>query len=172
MKTLDIKFLNQCFDLCIETGELRWKKRPREHFKTDRAHSSFNSRFAGKVTGCLRADGYLDVFLGGKLYLAHRIIFALANGYWPETIDHANGIKSDNRPDNLRACTMLQNIANQGPRRRLKGAYWHARIGKWQSSICRNYKQIYLGFFDTEEEAHKAYCEAAKHLDGEFLNAA
>ncbi|GLQ96478.1 HNH endonuclease [Dyella mobilis] len=168
MKELGIEFLVECFDFDESSGALRWKYRPRHHFKNDRGHRCFNTKFAGRLTGSLRPDGYLDVFVSGKPFLAHRIAFAMTNGYWPKTIDHANGIKPDNRPTNLRACSMVDNMANQGARRHLKGAYWHVRTGKWQSSICRNYKQIFLGFFDTEEAAHQAYCDAAKKLAGEF----
>lgn len=172
MKQLSIEFLNECFECDGETGILRWKNRPRHHFNSDRGHRCFNTKFAGKTTGSLRPDGYLDVFLSGKLYLAHRIVFAMMNGFWPETIDHINGAKSDNRPANLRACSAIDNMANQGARRRLKGAYWHVRTGKWQSSICRNYKQIFLGFFNTEEEAHQAYCIASIKLAGDFSKVA
>ena len=104
--------------------------------------------------------------------LEHRVIFAMHYGRWVESLDHESTDKSNNRPDNLRDCTHLQNMKNQGARKgkasTLKGAYFHKRIGRWQSAICVNYKQIHLGFFDTEAEAHEAYKGASAKYHGRF----
>lgn len=39
---------------------------------------------------------------------------------------------------------------------------------RFKAKICKNYKQIHIGTFDTKEEAHAAYCTAARELHGEF----
>jgi hypothetical protein len=41
---------------------------------------------------------------------------------------------------------------------------------KWQSQIKINGKTKHLGLFETEIEAHEAYCKAAAELHGEFFN--
>ena len=48
--------------------------------------------------------------------------------------------------------------------------YWrpNERLGRWEAAICADYKQIYLGLFDTKEEAVAAYNAAAQRLHGEF----
>jgi hypothetical protein len=73
-----------------------------------------------------------------------------------EFIDHINGIKYDNRINNLRYVTKQQNSFNTNA----KGYCWSKKSKKWVSYICINYKQIYLGLYNTEEEARQAYLNA------------
>jgi hypothetical protein len=42
--------------------------------------------------------------------------------------------------------------------------------GRWLAQIQFNWKNHFLGYFDTPEEAHKAYCAAAVRFAGEFAN--
>ena len=75
-------------------------------------------------------------------------------------LDHINSIRNDNRIENLRSVTRQQ---NQWNRLTAKGYYWDKVKNKWTSRIRLNGKKIYLGLFNTEEEAHKAYL-AAKQI--------
>lgn len=87
----------------------------------------------------------------------------------PEEVDHKNRDGLDNRRENLRKASTIQNGANsrsRGGASRFKGVYRH-RDG-WRSSIRNNYKTIHLGKFDSEEDAARAYDEAARRLHGEF----
>ena len=65
----------------------------------------------------------------------------------------------DYRPSNCKWATRQEQSWNK---RNIKGCYWDKRRKKWISHICINYKQIYLGAFDTEEEAHQTYLTAKK----------
>ncbi len=47
---------------------------------------------------------------------------------------------------------------------------FHQRRGKWASSICVDYQQKHLGYFETADEAHAAYCIAAAQYHGEYAN--
>lgn len=98
-----IDYLNECFTCEDEAGELYWKFRPKKHFSTDGAWKSFNGEFAGKRAGCHVVEhGYMQVTFGGKTYSAHRVIFAMVNGRWPEKrIFHRDGDKTNNCIDNL-----------------------------------------------------------------------
>lgn len=181
MKTLPVEYLRECLDYDPETGAFRWRRRPREHFVTERAWKVTNTRCAGKPAGHLdKASGYIVIGISHcgrwRLYQAHRLAIALADGEWPDgEVDHVNRDKAYNPRANLRVCSHIENIRNQGKRaagkNRLKGAYYHKRIGRWQATICANYRQIHLGYFDEEAAAHAAYCAASVEHHGSFGSA-
>lgn len=88
-------------------------------------------------------------------------------------IDHINGDGLDNRKANLRAATALQNSWNSQKTRRkswsrYKGVTWNKRGEKWISQIQANGKIKFIGRFDDEVQAAKAYDRAAKEYHGEF----
>jgi len=82
-----------------ETGLFCWRIRqggPQKH-----------GWFPGTPTG----TGYLSIRLDNKNTKCHRIAWYLHYGHWPEkSIDHINGIKSDNRISNLRLATQSENM--------------------------------------------------------------
>jgi len=85
--------------------------------------------------------------------------------------DHINRDPLDNRRVNLRACTRSQNMANQRAGRgasRFKGVCWDKNSGKWLASIMRHRKHHYLGRFEREVDAARAYTKAARAMFGEF----
>jgi hypothetical protein len=118
--------------------------------------------------------GYQRVSLYSHVMTAHRVAFCVMTGRWPKRdIDHIHGDRADNRWRNLRECTRQQNVWNgkaRSPRSGWKGAYFQA--GRYMARIKKDGKGIYLGRFDTAEEAHAAYLAAAKDLFGEFARAA
>ena len=95
----------------------------------------------------------------------HRILLSPS----PDTIvDHINRDGLDNRRANLRIASPSQNAANGPPRngRRYRGTVKQGI--KWRAEICVLYKHCRLGTFDTEEQAARAYDDAAKKFFGEF----
>lgn len=119
--------------------------------------------------GYKRPDGYVYVRLDGKSFGEHRLIHLLFTGEWPEQVDHINGIRSDNRPENLRSATHAQNCMNRKPMgSSSKGCYWQPRRGKWMVQVSISGKRKTIGYFDTEEAASAAYAKAAADSYGEF----
>lgn len=167
MKELTQEYLKQCLDYNPETGIFTWKERPREHFKSLLGCNSWNTKYSNKQAGNLSKSGYIQILLGGKLYKAHRIIWFLVHGYFPDRIDHKNGIKYDNRISNLRECTHQQNVHNQRrpQSNNTTGFLGVSKVGKkFQSRIILNGNFIHLGVFKTPEEAHECYLKAKREL--------
>jgi hypothetical protein len=132
----------------------------------DRAMPSGAMRYR---IGTLTKNGYLVVWHNNKLTPAHRLIWEKVNGPVPRglDIDHINGVRTDNRIENLRLVTRSQN--NQNVRRAridnrtsgVKGVSLHKQSGKWRARITVNGQRFHLGNFDTVDQAANAYAQAA-----------
>lgn len=150
------QYLLECFDLDLDTGLLTWRARPRHHFKTDAHWKVWAGRWAG--VPAFREpdkDGYLMGRLDGKRRKAHRLIWKMLHGVEPLEIDHIDGDKANNRPDNLRSVTKSENMRNAPrPRANISGVVGVSqRRGKWSARIKRNRRNIYLGDFHRFEDA-------------------
>ena len=115
------------------------------------------------------SDGYCQVNFNGRMVLYHVIIWILSTGKdIPQEleIDHINGNRLDSRMENMRLVTSRQNNQNKKIHRggRLYGCNYHKCSGKYQAKIQISGKLIYLGLYKTEQEAHKAYKIACKHI--------
>ena len=115
--------------------------------------------------------GYCQVGFKGRLVSYHTIVWTIINGDIPEDlmIDHISGDKVDNQLSNLRLSTHRQNGGNRIEHRegKLCGCSYRNRYNKWQAHIEINGMLIYLGYYQTEEEANQAYLKADKmRIDG------
>lgn len=176
-KEMDITFINDAVRYDAYEGELYWRVRPRHHFKSDRGWRAFNSRFANHRAGTTsKTTGYVVLnFSNGDIYPAHRLIWAMSTGKWPDFIDHINGIRNDNRLANLRSCSRSQNQCNRGIQKNntsgFKGIHLHSD-GRWRAKLRANVGDIHIGLFTTPDEAHDAYVKATLRYHGEFAYAA
>jgi hypothetical protein len=146
------------------TGVLMWHRRDRRWFGSERTWRMWNTRFAEQPAGSIQeCDGsvYLYVRIFGRRYLAHRVIFFLVTGRWPDPeVDHGNHDGTDNRWCNLTEATSQDNsrnisLPNTNTSGRI-GVYWHNGVGKFMAKIGVDYKTKNLGYFDTFEEASAA----------------
>lgn len=128
---------------------------------------------AGDIAGCRHNMGYWRIRLDRHYMLAHRLAWFYVHGVWPEEIDHINRDRSDTRLANLRIATHSQNMMNKTCHKRgitgFKGVFKKRK--SFEAAISVNGKKVRLGTFKTPEEAHAAYCRAARDICGEFTNA-
>lgn len=109
--------------------------------------------------------------------LMHRVIMGRVLGrplLRSEKVDHIHGLTLDNRRSELRLATHSQNMMNKKVQSNnasgYKGVYYRKSMNKWRAEIQVNRKKIRLGYFDTPEEAHEAYCKAGREHHGDFFN--
>ncbi len=114
--------------------------------------------------------GYRRIKINGKLLLAHRVAWAIYYGEWPEIeIDHINMDKGDNRIENLRDVSRSQNMTNRNyPAGISKISGVNKHKDGWQSVISLNGKRLFLGLFQTIEEAKEARRRAEIEIHREY----
>ena len=129
----------------------------------------------GQSAATKRRDGYFTVCVDCEFYLAHRLIWFIVTGCWPDQIDHIDLDRGNNRWENLRNASVSQNMANRKAHRDNscghKGVAFHPQTGKWRARIYHNHKSHHIGLFVDLESAGRAYQEASFRFNGEFARA-
>jgi len=143
------KYLKSILNYNEKTGDFIW------------VNTHKNTSFMlNKIAGNLDSHNYIIIRINKKAYKAHRLAWLYVYGEWPKNyIDHINGIRNDNRIENLQDVTKRKNQQNQKLHRQgnLVGASYHKASNKWQARILINGIRIYLGLYNTELEAHNRY---------------
>lgn len=171
---ITLEMVRECFD--YKDGFLYWK--------VDQAKNVKKGSLAGHLKKY--SDGRRVLMFYGRDYYASRMIFFWHNGYWPHIVDHADRNPLNDRIENLREATRSQNNCNKNSKPRSSSKYLgvslhitttkifsekfnevrtYTRMG-WRVKI----KDIYIGYFKTQEEAALAYNKAAVKYHGEFAN--
>ena len=119
----------------------------------------------------LNSNGYVYGYFGNnKRLLLHRYILGISGRQ--KQVDHKNRNPLDCRRENLRICNNRQNTGNTSKRKTNKSGYkgvcWAKRFKKWRATITDNSKQIHIGYFNSLDEAAKAYDKMATKVFGEF----
>lgn len=160
-----IERISECLYYDDYMGCLRWKKTYANRVKV------------GDVAGTAAPDGRrkLGFSINRKLYscLSSHIVWFLNTGEWPERIDHIDRDPSNDRMNNLRIASHIENMTNKSKQigsytSRFKGVSFHRQSGKWRARVGARGKQIDLGLFSSQEEAAAAYNVAAAPLHGDF----
>lgn len=169
------RLVRRLIDYDPDTGHMAWKVRGRSVLSSTDAHSlaamaRFNSRWAGTpALASINAHGYRHGSIMGRTYTAHRVAMCIYHNRWPaDLVDHINGIKSDNRIENLRFATRSDNQRNCKRSSRNKsgftGVAWHASSGKWHAYIFDNGQSKSIGYFDCKQQAVDARKQEAARL--------
>jgi HNH endonuclease len=145
---IPIWFLVACFILDpTSPSGLRWRFRPD-------MSKQWNTRWARKPAGHFDGRGWSTTLtVDGRVrsLKAHRIIYALTNGFWPpDEVDHQDRTPTNNRLTNLREATRGQNEQNKGLRSDngsgFKGS-WDKQWRKWNAYISVDERRINRGYF-------------------------
>jgi hypothetical protein len=140
-------------------GTLYWKSSPR-------------SGWVGKPVTHKTGHGYVKARVDGKLIPAHRLVWLWHNEKLPELIDHINGVRHDNRIENLRACTEAENARNKSkPLNNTTGhknVIWSKQNSNFNVQLTVNKRKMHLGVFDDIELAALVAEEARDKFYGKF----
>ncbi len=157
---ISIDEVRECLSYCPVSGVLTWKKKVAQRTRV------------GGIAGQLnKVSGYWQCSFKSRSHQAHRLAFFWMTAAWPiGHIDHKNGDRADNRWENLRDVTRVENSQNQ--RRShfdnkscgLLGVTWNKRDKRWSAAVWVGGKRKHIGNFFTPEQAHSAYLVAKRVL--------
>jgi hypothetical protein len=128
----------------------------------------------GNVKSNLRKKGLLNLIIDAKGYakvnlsfngivkkmFVHRLVVQQFEGIQPfEHVDHINGNSLDNRLENLRKCSLVENLRFDNVKKNKTSKYVGvSKFGnKWRAQIQVNKKKLNIGLFFTQEQAYQAY---------------
>lgn len=152
---LELDRVTEVLDVDIHSGRMFWKRR---------GTPKFDNLYAGKEAGFVRADGYVQVRIDGRLYYRHRIIMAVVVGEdRDQEVDHINGTPGDDRNENLRYVSRDDQQRNlKMPKTNTSGRVGVSRYrkGRWQAAIWSGNKMICLGQYDSFDDACAARAAA------------
>jgi hypothetical protein len=166
MKAKPLPSLNVLEDLFyidpLSPSGIRWKVNNNK-CKEDSIAGSIDKRY-----------GYWRVSVNNQSCRTHRIVYFLSTKQDPGSynIDHIDGNTQNNCISNLRLATIAQNGRNRTRTKsstsKCKGVTWHAKANKWMAQIGVDCKNVYLGLFESKEQALEAYTKASSELHGSF----
>lgn len=150
----------------------------REDGNLVRKHSTGgNGNYAGKVIGCVpksKNNKYVTTQIKGQHWCVHKLIYLYHYGHVPEQLDHINRNKLDNRIENLRPATSVQNASNRNLFKNntsgCKGVSFKKETGKWFVYVNVNKKRKNIGYFEDLELAELVAIEARDKYHGKFAS--
>ena len=162
-KIPDIAYLRKRLLYEPETGTLFWRD-------CADMSNSWRARYAGTEAFTSVCLGYRTGRIDAANFKAHRIAWSIYYGEWPSNqIDHINGIRTDNRIENLRVVTPQENMRNRAMNRNNTsgtcGVSWCKSQKKWRVKITVDDRMIHLGYFQSIDEAKTVRAEASARYE-------
>lgn len=116
---------------------------------------------------------YIAMLAGKKITLKyHRVKFALAHGWLPPTVDHADLDWGNHSLANLRAATRTENLRNRARWKRAqdlpRGVYREGTSERFYASVSIGGRHTRIGTYDSPEDASAVVERVLKGLHGEF----
>lgn len=128
-------------------------------------------RPAGSTVGGVHHDGYLQAKFLGRHIQVHRLVWLMHRGELPAVLDHINGVRHDNRIENLRSVSHAVNSQNRRAATSVNKTGFlgvmlvaRNRDRPFVAAIRVSGRQKELGCFATAEQAHEAYVMAKRRL--------
>lgn len=145
-------------------GELYWKKRP----------SKYANNVVGAKAGMTATRGYWRIKVDGSTYFAHRLIYSMHNnGNCPDFVDHIDGDHMNNKIENLREATIVENAQNAklhvANKSGAKNVSWLESKKCWRVFISVNKKRKCWSIKDFEL-AELVAIEARDKFHGKYAN--
>ena len=143
-------------------GVLLWKVRP-----------AMRKRIGDAVGG---TNGTKQPYLRGRYkehrFLVHQVVFLMQHGYVPECIDHIDGNIHNNKIENLREVTKMQNSHNSKIRKNnstgVPNVFWYEKTNRYLVKVVANKKTAFTGYFKNLELAELVASEARTKFHNGF----
>jgi hypothetical protein len=148
-----------------DTGIFTWKERGIKWFKRSSNCKWWNSRYSNKQAGHIHENSgmvYIVIRVLKTRYQGHQLAILYEKGDFVKEVDHIDGDGTNNKIKNLREVTHLENSKNQKLRKNNKTGFngIDYRNKKYKVRIGDNCERLWIGTYDTLEEAIEARKEA------------
>lgn len=152
MSLISQQRLKEILDYYPSTGHFFWKEKVADKV------------VVGTRAGSQAKNGYRFIRIAGVRYREHQLACLFMLGHFPEQVDHENHVTSDNSWGNLKPSSYAENGKNHPKTKRNSTGFVGVSQrpdGKFVARIYVSKKHVFLGSFDSLEDAAQARKQAS-----------